>query len=758
MEDLLEELLNVLAPPSGTASAHKEIFSPKQLAPSNGTATQKTQVNGFLASQKMAPKTARKATEKMSQKAARQSDKGSNTGSDTGSDKESGQGSDQIISDSAVSDSAVSNGSSTLMRIASLSNLATDQLLKTAQSLNISTDALQEMAVESRLFDAGVAVPKALGHQVFSAKDEPVHEASFEIDEQDALPESIETANENAVAADGSDIELSLALEDSAEIDESVMSAFDIGDFEADTHATQDADASSHTAGDFDSTDFNPDDFELDHLHLEALGFGAGEYAEAHSEGDFYDADERSGTADISLDELVGATEQNFLTRWFKRLVGKKAADPEAIASEPSEPKLFESDYSQRETQSTSAAHRDAEYDADFYTELAPDEEADDFKISENFESFEAFEVCERADEVKEQSELLKVAEDSDLLDVLEIFEPDALEGTDEDGFDEDSLLDPLGEKAWLSEADNANESLQVAAAAGDRSGVWAALAANASVNALGLAQRTALSVAIEAGHLPVVEMLLEMCADPNVADRVNGSPVRYPLMVAATEAAESSRGDLLRLLLARGAEVNQVDVMGQTALMGAAERGHVDAMRRLIEANADLDAADLLGQTAMLRARGQGHEGAIALLQSASMDRERAIAFLKAVTQGDLAAVEQWLAAGISANTRVARMSALTQAAAKGEVAIARLLIEAGADVDYRFYETDPTPLFHAAYRGQLEMVALLLEAGASPRLSSGYPIGALDYAEIGRQKSDDAAAFEPIMALLATLATRPS
>ena len=358
-------------------------------------------------------------------------------------------------------------------------------------------------------------------------------------------------------------------------------------------------------------------------------------------------------------------------------------------------------------------------------------------------------------------AETLFHPEEEERLDThLETEETDiAAYADDIDDIEEDALLPPLGEKDWLSAEENANEALHASAADGDLSGVWAALEANASVNRLGPSWRTALSVAAEAGHLPVVKMLLEMCADPNQADLANGSPVSYPLMVAAaSETAAPVRDELLQLLLASGAEVNQANVMGQTALMGAAEQGHIDAMQRLLEANANADLQDLLGQTAIAKARQHEQPEAIALIQQASVEKEQAIALLKAITRGDLEEVRQWIAAGLSANTRVARMSALALAAAKGEVEIARFLIEAGADINYQFRPTDPTPLFHAAYRGQLEVVSLLLEAGASTHLAPNAPIGALDYAEIGQRRFGDTAAFTPVIELLATLALRPS
>ena len=479
MEDLLEELLSVLAPPSGAGTGHRKVASTKQLALGNGAVARKTQVNGSLASQKIAPETARKATEKMSQKTAQQSNYRSNH-----------------RSDQDTNGSAVNHGSPTLMTVASLSNLAIDQLLKTAQSLEPSADNSRDVVIESLLFDAGVAVPEALGHQVFSTQDGQVRKASAETDRQDALQDSIETANEPTLTAavendegaiegdlpllevplkdepledepledqfledtvspepiagmethlEEPDIELYPGLEDSAaEIDESVMSAFDIGDFEgdferdsgADTHATEGTESNGLIADNSGSGDFDPDDLEIDRLSLEALGFGAQADTEERNEADFYTAAERPETADVSLDELVSATEQNFLARWFKRLVGAKTAEPEETTAEISEPRLFESDYSPRETQSKSATTHDADYGADFDTEEALDrsvesplelsvDEAganallalalDEKTVDKTSESFETHEARPGTDEGEELSESFEMAESANL-------------------------------------------------------------------------------------------------------------------------------------------------------------------------------------------------------------------------------------------------------------------------------------------------------------------------------------------------------
>ena len=64
--------------------------------------------------------------------------------------------------------------------------------------------------------------------------------------------------------------------------------------------------------------------------------------------------------------------------------------------------------------------------------------------------------------------------------------------------------------------------------------------------------------------------------------------------------------------------------------------------------------------------------------------------------------------------------MSALHWAAAKDDLKMARLLIEAGADVESKTRLGDLTPLFLACTHGRLPMISLLLSAGADPNAAS--------------------------------------
>ena len=106
-----------------------------------------------------------------------------------------------------------------------------------------------------------------------------------------------------------------------------------------------------------------------------------------------------------------------------------------------------------------------------------------------------------------------------------------------------------------------------IASAAGHKALVARLLDAGASVQARSRSTgRTAVMAAAQAGHLPVLSLLMS---------------------------ADSSSEDLLG-----GADAN-----GTTALMLAAKNGHVSAVRALLAASADPYAVDAAGTSALSRA-----------------------------------------------------------------------------------------------------------------------------------------------------------
>ena len=82
---------------------------------------------------------------------------------------------------------------------------------------------------------------------------------------------------------------------------------------------------------------------------------------------------------------------------------------------------------------------------------------------------------------------------------------------------------------------------------------------------------------------------------------------------------------DQMDRLLARGADINGTDAGGETALMRAAWSGQVGAIDRLIAAGADVDLGDMCGWTALMHAAVGGHPAPVRRLLSAGARPDRA-------------------------------------------------------------------------------------------------------------------------------------
>lgn len=86
----------------------------------------------------------------------------------------------------------------------------------------------------------------------------------------------------------------------------------------------------------------------------------------------------------------------------------------------------------------------------------------------------------------------------------------------------------------------------------------------------------------------------------------------------AVINAAWRGRADAIEMLLAVGADIDTRDNTGRSALTWAASNGHTAIVERLIEAGADIDAVDQDGTTALLRAAWNGHRSIVEKLIAA--------------------------------------------------------------------------------------------------------------------------------------------
>lgn len=224
---------------------------------------------------------------------------------------------------------------------------------------------------------------------------------------------------------------------------------------------------------------------------------------------------------------------------------------------------------------------------------------------------------------------------------------------------------------------------------------------AGADVNAATDLGVTPLWAAGQNGSAAVAAKLLEAGADPNRALLAGETP----LMVAARAGAPA----VARLLLAAGADAEARGPRGQTALMWAVAQHHADVVEVLLAHGADVHArSDVWSQMMAVPPHGQPE-------YNADIPHGGNTALMFAARNGDLASARLLVAAGADVRDKNAwGVSAVTMAAHAGFRPLAALFLEAGADPDAD--EAGFAAIHAAVMRRDAKLVETLLDHGADP------------------------------------------
>lgn len=207
-------------------------------------------------------------------------------------------------------------------------------------------------------------------------------------------------------------------------------------------------------------------------------------------------------------------------------------------------------------------------------------------------------------------------------------------------------------------------------------------------------------------------------------------------------EAVTSGDRESVRSLLKQGANVNQKQLDGATALAWAVHYDNLELVKLLIAAGADVNAANDYGVTPLALACDNGSAVMVETLLNAraAPDKPRLDGETPLMTcayRGSVGGARALLARGANVNAAEQRrgQTALMWAAEHKHPDLVRVLIEHGADVHARTKPGTPwrfatypnsegtqevrsggyTPLHFAARRGDLESVTALLAAGAT-------------------------------------------
>ncbi|HZV98438.1 MAG TPA: ankyrin repeat domain-containing protein [Methylophilaceae bacterium] len=100
------------------------------------------------------------------------------------------------------------------------------------------------------------------------------------------------------------------------------------------------------------------------------------------------------------------------------------------------------------------------------------------------------------------------------------------------------------------------------------------------------------------------------------------------------------------------------------------------------------------------------------------ALDGSEQVEYTDALSTGKIKVVQKYLKNGVDVNEKYFAWSALQIAANKGQLAVVKLLVEKGAEIDYKHPITKMTALHLAAYDGYEDVVKYLLSKGADPNL----------------------------------------
>ena len=269
----------------------------------------------------------------------------------------------------------------------------------------------------------------------------------------------------------------------------------------------------------------------------------------------------------------------------------------------------------------------------------------------------------------------------------------------------------------------SAAETLGDAAERGDVAAVKALLRQHASVDAPSADGTPALHWMVRRQDPDAVRLVLKAGADANLANRYGLRPLHVAI----------GNGDaaMVRLLLDAGADPASTDITGESCLIMAARAGNLEIVQSLLERKVPVDATDPeYRQTALMVAVRGGHEPVVRLLlqRGAKVDAQTRTgatpkfrtAASNAGSKGAGIVRGGWPEQGERDPTPGAK-TPLLYAARDGQLAIAGLLLDAGADIE-KADADGVTPLLMATLNGNLPLAQVLIARGARVNVNDWF------------------------------------
>jgi len=293
-----------------------------------------------------------------------------------------------------------------------------------------------------------------------------------------------------------------------------------------------------------------------------------------------------------------------------------------------------------------------------------------------------------------------------------------------------------------------------------DKAAVRALLKERADVNAPLADGTTALHWAVETEDLEMVELLIQAGANPKAQDRYGFTPLYF--------ASTKGNATIIGKLLEAGADANAADASQETALMTAVRSGNTDALKALLQHGASVNAKDATSQqTPLMWAVRSNYPAAAELLLEFGAEVNARTRIGKAPaprppgagggSHGVGIVRSGWPERGFQDATP-GGMTALLYAARDGRLEVAKILVQAKANVNLAD-ANGITPLLMAITNNHIALAKFLLEKGASATSADWWgrtPLWAAveirnrDFGRNNEHEIDRPAALELIQALL--------
>src|SRR5688572_9211067 len=245
----------------------------------------------------------------------------------------------------------------------------------------------------------------------------------------------------------------------------------------------------------------------------------------------------------------------------------------------------------------------------------------------------------------------------------------------------------------------------------------------SAEVNAPGIDGTPALHWVVRVDDVEIAKLLIRAGADVRLATRYGVTPLSL--------ASSNGNVEMIRTLLDAGADPNSPDPTGEPVLWTAIRSGTLDAVKLLLDRGASKDYKDASQQTTLMLAVRENFPAIVRLLVERGSD-------VNATTR--TGATPNWVlpnsVPGFGHGVGIVRgglpdrgsrylipggLTPLLYAARDGRTETARILVEAGADVNH----TDPNgihSLLMAITNNHMETAQYLLDNGAQINMSDWY------------------------------------